>query len=843
MNMVLHLIWKDIRHFRWLLVGWAGLIALQLFAGTTDLWINNYLVYKVVSLFSSAFVPLLQTIYLAVFICLLIQDEPQIGTTAFWFTRPISRLELFSAKALFMFLLFLIPSLLAELLLLACHGTALYHVTLAIPEIILERLAVIVPCWILTAITPSFAIFALAGIGAIAFNGIISFVVGLLKLATFMTPDISTISLYQSAGVVVYLLIIIAGTGIIIYQYLTRKTRSSLVFAVILLLSMPAITYSWRWNFLKSKALPVNEKILNLGNISIQADSNIYASDDYKLQLFGNRKQSKSIRCRLKVLGLPPEFFTKVNEIRAIKLKFGDSEISGLVTSLTSPAYDFRKPYDAFAAAEQILGTVLVNRDNFGGLSASLFQINSDEYLKYQFIPGTYSAEAVLSAYRYDKMAELPLKKGARYDKGSEHIVINDVLRETGGCNIILRNVNVSLLFDRNKEVVIPYLPSSEMVYVLVNKKRGEAFLQNRDGIGMILQILGGSSTFSRRLQANMDEIKFTCLEEENFKILPEINEAWLADATLVILKAVKLGEFSKPIHIEDFSMADNFPHRSGNKDKAAVKKDIEKITLPENPTKDQIRAYIRKILSVSDSQDSLDLDDLQISMLAKIGEDNLELLLIEGHTHNEAVRSCYIPEAVKRLARPEHKELILKWLDKYPWLITIVQREGWQNDARAILIKKLKECPDRLPNDWLQAVASFHDPSAYDDMTKFFIKTYDKGSVYQVLKKLPGFNLTNAVQQAWQDSKYGYVSQLCAMIPIAMENGDGDALEMGVRIVAGKISGVDSCYLDTYGCRKAIEKFTDAKGSPADIEKWFNENKGKLMFDSQTKKFVVRHE
>lgn len=838
-NIVLLQIRKDIRHFRWLLMGWFGLIALQIVAGTMDLWVSNYLVYKVVAMVFIPLAPLLQTTLLAIFVCLLIQDEPQVGSTAFWFTRPISRLELISAKGLFMGLFFLVPALLVELLLLACHGTAPYHIILAVPEIILEQFSIIVPCWILAAVTSRFAFFVLAGIGAMAFNGVIAFIISMSKWVTLKTFDIEDLSLYQCAGIITSLLVAAAGIGIIIYQYLARKTRYTVVFALILLISMPAITYGWKWNFLKSKIAPVDKTMVNPDNISLQPDLNsFYTSDDYRPQLFGNRKQSKTIRCGLKVAGLPPGLVVNVKDLRAIKMKFGDSDISGLVTNIPKrSAYEVLgiDNKDKSDAAEQTLGTALVNRENYGDANVSLLQINNDEYLKYQSVSGTYSAEAILAASRYDKAAELPLKKGTRYDKGSEHIVINDILRETGGCSIILRNIKVSMLFDRNKEAVIPSLPSVDTVYVLVNRKRGEAFLPDRNwmNIGKMFQ------SHSKRLQADMDEIKFSCIKEH--RTLPEINDAWLADATLVILKTVKLGEFSKPINIENFSLAGGGRRTYGSKKKEEVKKDLEKIILPENPTRDQVKSYIQAILNIADSQNSYDPRDPPTAMLAKIGGDNLEMLLAEGNAHNETVRSCYISGAAKLLARPRHKEIILKWLDKYPELVPIVQREGWQNDARATLIKKLKECPRDLPIEWVQAVASFNDPATYEDLTQYFAVTWHKNSCYEIIKKLPGLNLTNAVQTAWQNAKYGDIHELCDMIPIAMENGSLDALEMAVKVNAGKVSGRDSSSYYIEQCRKTIEKFTDARGSPADIEKWFNANKDKLSFDSQIKKFVVK--
>ena len=50
----------------------------------------------------------------------------------------------------------------------------------------------------------------------------------------------------------------------------------------------------------------------------------------------------------------------------------------------------------------------------------------------------------------------------------------------------------------------------------------------------------------------------------------------------------------------------------------------LSKITLPANPTKEQAREYVRKIMVASQNQNSFSSDDPQVSMLEQVGPDNL---------------------------------------------------------------------------------------------------------------------------------------------------------------------------------------------------------------------------
>src|SRR5271163_584738 len=100
MNLVAHLLKKDLRRARPLVAVWILLLVVQAgFAAASarpgDLVTHAF--YAVIEYVT----PVLQILLLAVLLPFVIQEEPVVGTTAFWFTRPLTGSVLLRAKALF----------------------------------------------------------------------------------------------------------------------------------------------------------------------------------------------------------------------------------------------------------------------------------------------------------------------------------------------------------------------------------------------------------------------------------------------------------------------------------------------------------------------------------------------------------------------------------------------------------------------------------------------------------------------------------------------------------------------------------------------------------------------
>ncbi len=261
----------------------------------------------------------------------------------------------------------------------------------------------------------------------------------------------------------------------------------------------------------------------------------------------------------------------------------------------------------------------------------------------------------------------------------------------------------------------------------------------------------------------------------------------------------------------------------------------LAKIQLPDNPTPEQIRQYVEAIRESSRDQNLWSPSDPQIEMLTRLGPENFPIILESAR--RDTRQSFHLREAINRLARPEHKELILEALAEIEALVYIVLDNEWFEDAREILLERIRARPQYLSWQWVKAVVSLEDPETYDDLLEFFVFSAGPAHFYPLLKEIPELKLDDAVERAWSRAKFGPSHLLTNMVPVAIEYGYPDALELAVRDL-DKTTGVR-----VSNARDLVLKFTDARGSNEEIRKWYEENKDRLVFDPERERFVVGEE
>lgn len=173
-------------------------------------------------------------------------------------------------------------------------------------------------------------------------------------------------------------------------------------------------------------------------------------------------------------------------------------------------------------------------------------------------------------------------------------------------------------------------------------------------------------------------------------------------------------GKLAADDELDDFG----FPGMGDWQRRGPNMKLLRKAKLPENPTKDQVRAYVRKIANATKGQNTFGSTDPQVRMLMKVGGEHLDVLI---DALDRDLR-YYAIEAVPRLAEEGHKKLILQKLAQKPNLVKVVVSRGWEQDAKEILTRKLDEWPDSLPREWIEAVAAFEDPKTYDGLIDYLV-------------------------------------------------------------------------------------------------------------------------
>ena len=303
MNIITHVFKKDVIRLKYLMLVWLLLIIVQLALGI----FGQKLAAEVFEL--QIFLPLLmkltgflQGLMMIVVIPLIIQNDSVVGTTAFWYTRPILRKSLLLSKSLALLTVLVLPLLAAELFVLAFNGASGYHLALAVPEVIIEKLAFITPFVILAAVTPKLSRYALVGVIVFA---IIVVIMILMSVAGMIFPVIKqlgnskiylTASLEASYTVAKCFYTIIIGGLLIGYQFMTRRTLRTAMLFVAACIVMWTGTLFWNIDFLKESAV-VESSAIKVEGISLSFDpQNLMVSDEFRFNKSDLREKSISTK-------------------------------------------------------------------------------------------------------------------------------------------------------------------------------------------------------------------------------------------------------------------------------------------------------------------------------------------------------------------------------------------------------------------------------------------------------------------------------------------------------------------------------------------------------------------
>lgn len=562
MNIITHVFKKDVIRLRYLMLVWLLLIIVQMALGIfgQKLAAEAFELQMILPLLMKL-IGFLQGLMMIVVIPLIIQDDSVVGTTAFWYTRPILRKSLLLSKLLALLTVLVLPLLAAELFVLASNGASGYHLALAVPEVVIEKLAFIIPFVILAAVTPKLNRYALVGVIVFA---IIVVIMILMAVAGMIFPAIrkfgnsniyQTASLEASYTVAKCLYTIIIGGLLIGYQFMTRRTVRTVALFVTGCIVMWVGTHFWNFDFLKESAA-VEGSAIKVKGISLAFDPQyLMVSDEFRFNKKDTRK--KSISTKSTVNGLPEGQFAILKSMKEAKMEYPDGSVldSQYITTMKRLGY-YNSEF--MPSIQKALGDVkLVNPFNEKFSYTEIFSLGGANLHKYKDKAGTYSARAKLEIYKYDIVSEVPLGEGMKGVFGAEQIVVYDVLEKDNAVSVILHEKKINLLFDRRVKKVSRIDLSRNMyseyspVYLLVNKERGEAFLPEA---GNNINANAMDALGPMRVRTKSKLLDFTDINNRNSD-LPELDKEWLAGAELVRMNAVLTGTAKVDFKIEDFSL------------------------------------------------------------------------------------------------------------------------------------------------------------------------------------------------------------------------------------------------------------------------------------------------
>jgi hypothetical protein len=271
----------------------------------------------------------------------------------------------------------------------------------------------------------------------------------------------------------------------------------------------------------------------------------------------------------------------------------------------------------------------------------------------------------------------------------------------------------------------------------------------------------------------------------------------------------------------------------------------LQGIDLPDNHDEDGARIYVARILAAaSEYRGIYASDDPEVDLLRRVGPKHANVL-VEALVLFPQARgpSLYVIEALKSIARDEHKQFIIDSMAASAvtqHLVDVIVAKGWTTDAAAILLSVVAErSPHMTPTTaWVEAAARVARPENYADLRFQLVNGPDAYRVWKAIHELPGMAPLDAlVAETWQLRTRESSHEGRRFALVAARYGHKDALGVLVEDLARG----DSAWWETF---QELTGFGVGRTDPSreeDAQEWFAVHKEGLAFDPTRKRYTLR--
>ena len=555
-NHILHTIRKDFRFYRFHLILWVSLLAIYVaIAGRGNL--EQLTGAATVAILANV-LPGVVMIYGLVIVVGLIHQDPVAGTSAFWTTRPIRGINLLLAKAIeaALMLAFLF---LADLLILASNGAASHAGYLAFDSAV-SLLPLTLAMFVVAALVPNTTRFLIAVALATAGAALIAMIINLAGDWFFVTDHAKNTPRTQAEGfsaqVFAATIMSLGALAILGWQFITRRTGISTIAALIVVAGASVAIATWSHDFIAPR--PHHGDLPDqFDTITAEIDRSEFRSGTTTESIGdGDPIEYRIVSVKPLIHGLPEGVFAEWGAARTRILTAGGQEF----------IQHGENPYVPVSAEaiSHTLGGAILRANSSGETWRAIVRASADEFEKFAHQPCTLESEVQVKLFRYALLGELPLEVGSELNYDGLQLQITNVNYRLSQQTMLRTEasqpdaeptyeceVSFSETYPNSKSKAvrtgIDYRnPYSDIFYVLLNRETGDAVLSNG----------GGSSSFGgiRQLFHQSDRhLDFQPAFTGNaLERLPQMDAAWLAGATLAILKRESIGEITRTARVED---------------------------------------------------------------------------------------------------------------------------------------------------------------------------------------------------------------------------------------------------------------------------------------------------
>jgi hypothetical protein len=560
MSQMLHIMRKDARRLRWLLALWLALLAAR-----TVMVVNGAVVGDN-SVATGLFVQQMWVTMAAVELLVaaaiaaqLVLDEPLVGFTPFWLTRPYDPGSLLKEKLLVSAVVMIVLPTTADLVTLSlfdADASALIRAG-AVSVLVYASWALLL--MVLAVLAPSTSAFAVIALG-VATAGALSVAmwVGFVELRVTDMPGYTPFEPRDTTPQVVMMLTYLsAGLLVVIYQYRQRRRHVAAWLAIAGLVATSVVPRIWPFSFPFAQAEPIRAG-------AWAADASIGHDPSWGTKVTEVTNVSRQLRnawrrlnAHLTVSGVPRRITVQSLGIRS-RLQFADGVV--VESSQSAPWGD---PFIDYRAAAELLGARILTTYDLSEEQerwTPMVTLTERQFLPLRGRTGRLEATIDLISNQARELGRLPLTPGASLEAGTSRIEIAAVQRLTDGRTVVVRRMTADSPFSTT------FAPPWAQSFALHRRSTGEALMGgggNRwevtsrpnvadvGGIGAIPRLLRASGGFS------VETLYLRFIGGELGRA-PLLEPSWFDDAELVVLQRESAGVVSKRLVIENFAIPPN---------------------------------------------------------------------------------------------------------------------------------------------------------------------------------------------------------------------------------------------------------------------------------------------
>jgi hypothetical protein len=570
-SLALHVLGKDIRRFRVLLALWVLPLLITLLhawpggparAASGDIGASGVFIW-IVSFLS----PVLLWLLLLAMIPLVIQEEPTVGSTAFWLTRPVSGFTVLLAKAAFIGGFLILALSAVEVAILRLERIPPLGLGLAAVDIVAGWLVTTMYLVVLAVLTQTFARFAITGaVLVVGYWLTASLLLGILSVSTRGRYHglVLDSTLAASRGLVGWALVLALGGLVVTSQYVTRRTTWTRAGALLALVGIALVGHVWHWDFLDRRAPAVVPASVAESLATTVAPDSLSVSEPRSE--YGSRPK-RVVFGRLAFSGLAPGYVAQPEGV-AGSLHLGATRVEADIPYAMRRLHRPEVPGRALGfgqwspeGVERVLGGVRVVGLDPSHEAVPLVEVDDALYARHGAGAGRYSVSVSFAVKSYHVTGHLPLKAGERLAWSTGYVELTSITPQTDGIEVTLRETDVDLAWRKERYsqfVFESFMPwgqgmfddrSQRVLYVLRLADRKTALWP---GPGSMVDMDMEPRALASHLRRFPARFRYAAGSSPG---AAGLDARALAGADLVRIEARDFGVFSKDLRVEAFRL------------------------------------------------------------------------------------------------------------------------------------------------------------------------------------------------------------------------------------------------------------------------------------------------